>query len=69
MNSHVICLLTIHGIGFEQPPLTDVPGYPDTAGYADDVHEHLDILLCDDPHCKREIHGRMARWEVAAYGE
>jgi hypothetical protein len=37
MSSPVICLVTIHGIAFEQPPLSRVPGYPDTAGYADDL--------------------------------
>ena len=38
-----------------------MPGYPDTAGYADDLHEHLcahlDTLLCD-PHRESEKRGQ-----------
>ncbi|MBE3558595.1 MAG: hypothetical protein IMW89_05135 [Ktedonobacteraceae bacterium] len=54
MGAPVVCLVTIHGIGFEQPPLVGVPGYPDTPGYADGLHEHLsryldESWLCDDP--------------------
>src|SRR6266487_916340 len=47
MNSPMICIVTIHGVGFEQPPQGDLPGY------ADDLHEHLHKplgrLLSDDP--------------------
>ncbi|MBO0791730.1 MAG: hypothetical protein J2P36_12380 [Ktedonobacteraceae bacterium] len=48
MNNSVLCLVTIHGIGFQQPPRNGQPGY------ADDLHEHLSqyldaTLLCDDP--------------------
>lgn len=42
------CLLTIHGIGFQQPPLDGVPGY------ADDLHRRLRAglgdALGDDPN-------------------
>jgi hypothetical protein len=47
MSSPVICVVTIHGIGFEQPPSEGVQGY------ADDLHvnlnEKLGGLLSDDP--------------------
>jgi hypothetical protein len=43
----ITCIVTIHGIGFEQPPSEGM------AGYADDLHmhlhEHLGDLLSDDP--------------------
>jgi hypothetical protein len=45
------CLLTIHGIGFQQPPAGGVPGY------ADDLHERLrgalGNALGDDPNRER----------------
>lgn len=48
-QSGAICVVTIHGIGFQQAP-DDAHG---VAGYADGLHEHLhDILgtlLSDDP--------------------
>ncbi len=58
----VICLVTIHGVGFEQPPLIGVPGYPDTPGYADTLHEHLGryldpTILGDDPLRERSRPG------------
>src|SRR5712691_10590764 len=45
------CIVTIHGIGFQQPPEEGVDGY------ADDLHAHLcaelnqngNVLLSDDP--------------------
>ena len=47
-NPGITCIVTIHGIGFEQPPGKDV------AGYADDLHahlyEHFGDLLSDDPN-------------------
>lgn len=48
MDSPVICLVTIHGIGFEQPPSDGIEGY------ADDLHANLyrslhGELLSDDP--------------------
>ncbi|HEX4204568.1 MAG TPA: hypothetical protein VHZ51_10315 [Ktedonobacteraceae bacterium] len=54
MGEPLLCLVTIHGIGFEQPPLVGVPGYPDTPGYADKLHAHLGkyldaTWLCNDP--------------------
>ena len=50
-KKRITCLVTIHGIGFQQPPGEDV------AGYADDLHAHLchelnqngTVLLSDDP--------------------
>src|SRR5690242_18594308 len=52
MESGIVCMVTIHGIGFQQPPLNGV------AGYADDLHlnlsQHLDAtLLSDDPNRQR----------------
>jgi hypothetical protein len=54
----VTCLVTIHGIGFQQPPAPD----GSTAGYADDLHQrlsrHLDAaLLSDDPQRRRDQRG------------
>lgn len=51
MSSGITCIVTIHGVGFQQPPLEGVPGY------ADDLHTHLcsilnqdgNVLLSDDP--------------------
>ncbi len=45
------CIVTIHGIGFQQPPEEGVDGY------VDDLHAHLcaelnqngNVLLSDDP--------------------
>ena len=51
MVSNITCLVTIHGVGFQQPPEDGVPGY------ADDLHRFLcnelnrdgNVLLSDDP--------------------
>jgi hypothetical protein len=51
MDARVTCLVTIHGVGFQQPPEEGVPGY------ADDLHRFLcnelnkdgKVLLSDDP--------------------
>ena len=47
----VTCLLTIHGIGFQQPPVGQMPGY------ADSLHRNLKRalpdLLSDDPGRQR----------------
>ncbi len=51
MSSGITCIVTIHGVGFQQPPSEGVPGY------ADDLHTHLcsilnqdgNVLLSDDP--------------------
>lgn len=37
----VTCLLTIHGIGFQQPPVGNIPGY------ADNLHRNLESELGD----------------------
>jgi hypothetical protein len=42
-----LCLVTIHGIGFQQPPIDGQPGYAD-ALHAH-LHEQLGDLLGDDP--------------------
>jgi len=52
-----ICLLTIHGIGFEEPPHDGIPGY------ADSLHEHLSkkldkSILGDDPLRSRSQRGQ-----------
>ena len=56
MSSKITCLVTLHGIGFEQPPK---PGLPNS-GYADPLHQHLKkclgTLLSDDPN---RTEGRM----------
>jgi hypothetical protein len=55
-NPGITCIVTIHGIGFQQPPGKDV------AGYADDLHahlhEHLGDLLSDDPNRQSYQHGK-----------
>jgi hypothetical protein len=47
--SNITCLVTLHGIGFQQPPVASVAN----SGYADPLHEHLSKCLksrlCDDP--------------------
>jgi hypothetical protein len=57
MTSKMTCLVTLHGIGYEQPPQERV----DNSGYADPLHQHLKIylgnLLSDDPHRKRSRPG------------
>lgn len=55
MGGKVTCLVTIHGIGFEQPPVGQVPGY------ADELHKKLKValpdLLSDDPNRQRTVPG------------
>ena len=50
MASKITCLVTLHGIGFEQPPQPGVSN----SGYADPLHQHLKTclgtLLSDDPN-------------------
>jgi hypothetical protein len=50
-----LCVLTVHGIGFQQPPLHDVPGY------ADVLHQNLaaDLghLLGNDPNREPAVSG------------
>lgn len=52
------CLLTIHGIGFEQAPMPE-QGVP---GYADGLHErlsrYLGVVLADDPNRQRDHAGQ-----------
>ena len=57
MERKIICLVTIHGVGFEQPPMNGIPGY------ADSLHEHLskyldETLLGDDPKRERVRRGQ-----------
>lgn len=57
MDQRVTCLVTIHGIGFQQPPLQD-----GTPGYADGLHERLhkylgSAILSDDPGRQRSRPG------------
>lgn len=55
MVKSLTCIVTIHGIGFEQPPQNNVAN----SGYADPLHQHLKAdlkeLLSDDP--QRLHHG------------
>ncbi len=53
----VTCLLTIHGIGFQQAPHDDagVPGYADQLHA--DLHRLLPELLSDDPHRAQPLPG------------
>jgi hypothetical protein len=45
-----LCVLTVHGIGFQQPPMPGVPGYADVLHH--NLGAELGDLLGDDP--KRE---------------
>lgn len=47
-NPKLTCLLTVHGIGFQQPPVGAVPGYAD--GLHAKLKAHLPDLLADDPN-------------------
>lgn len=55
-NAGINCIVTIHGIGFQQPPGKDF------AGYADDLHAHLyeclGDLLSDDPDRQSYQYGK-----------
>jgi len=55
MGNGLTCLVTIHGIGFQQPPVNGTPGY------ADGLHEHLrqglGDSLNDDPNRTRSQPG------------
>ncbi len=56
-DSKRICVVTLHGIGFEQAPQTDKDGVVLKAGYADSLHMHLSkclgSMLSDDPNRRR----------------
>ncbi len=57
----ITCLVTIHGIGFQQPPQAPADGVGETAGYADAVHANIAnalTTLSDDP--------RRQSWQSAA---
>ena len=61
--SGITCLVTIHGIGFQQPPVpaTDGGG-PAQPGYADQLHSLLHASgrlpdLADDPHRLPDVRG------------
>ena len=47
----VTCLVTIHGIGFQQPPVGDIPGYADKLHA--NLKRELKELLSDDPGRQR----------------
>src|SRR5476649_549369 len=47
-----MCIVTVHGIGFQQPPLDGRPGYAD-ALHAN-LREHLTNRLGDDPERGQE---------------
>ncbi len=57
MASKITCLVTLHGVGFEQPPQVGIDGVEvANSGYADPLHQHLSkclgIMLSDDPNRK-----------------
>jgi hypothetical protein len=57
MASNITCLVTLHGIGFEQPPNPTMVN----SGYADLFHQHLSTYLksrlSDDPYRDRRQRG------------
>src|SRR5690348_4668125 len=46
-DTRLTCLVTIHGIGFQEPPSAVVPGYAD--GLHANLHTALPGRLGDDP--------------------
>jgi hypothetical protein len=53
----ITCIVTLHGIGFQQPPEPARNGKPATDGYADALHNNLreslncnELILSDDPN-------------------
>jgi len=75
MVDKITCLVTLHGVGFEQPPQTDVVN----SGYADILHQHLKKYLgdqlSDDPGRERTRAGENgviyveSRWPDQVTGE
>ena len=64
MDPKYICLVTIHGVGFMQPPINGIPGY------ADGLHQHLskyldEHLLGDDP--KRQMRTLTVVFELGIF--
>jgi hypothetical protein len=56
MTHGTVCLVTVHGIGFQQPPSGDIPGYADTLHQR--LSQYLDAAtLSDDPQRKRTRRG------------
>lgn len=57
MTSPITCLVTLHGVGFMQPPQPEL----NVPGYADLLHEHLSkqlgSILSDDPNRERTHRG------------
>src|ERR1700716_1546618 len=59
------CLVTLHGIGYQQPPKVDEHGVEVgcNTGYADPLHQHLHtntkngLMLSDDPCRSRDCSG------------
>jgi hypothetical protein len=51
VDSRIICLVTIHGVGFQQPPLDGIPGYADSlhANLCSVLNQDGNLLLSDDP--------------------
>lgn len=53
MASKITCLVTLHGVGFEQPPQVVNGVEIANSGYADPLHQHLykclGTMLSDDP--------------------
>src|SRR5437763_17075526 len=62
-KAKVICLVTMHGVGFQQPPIRAHGSDPGREGYADHLHRHLRAqasvgpLLSNDPKRGRDGHG------------
>ena len=56
-QKNITCVVTLHGIGFEQPPSPEI----ENSGYADQLHQHLklylDSRLSDDPRRQRRMPG------------
>jgi hypothetical protein len=50
-----LCMLTVHGIGFQQPPQGDLPGYAD--GLHANLAEVLDGKLGNDPNRQPKTNG------------
>jgi len=50
-----LCVLTVHGIGFQQPPVRGLPGYADVLHRS--LGADLGDLLGNDPHREPGVNG------------
>jgi hypothetical protein len=66
VDSRVICFVTIHGIGFQHPPLDGIPGYADSllANICRVLNQIGNLLLSDDPDLRPDEVGESVPIDV-----